>query len=328
MKTCEALAEKGVDLELVATTHTIDVKDDPYDYYAVKRNFKIIRLWCVDFARFGWLGFWVGLINFAFVSLLYVILKKGVFYTREEFIAFCLKVAGKRVIWEAHTGQRNIFARLLIKMHVPVVVISQGLKDFYIKLGVRGELIAVAHDGVDLERFAIEQNKIETRRKLGIDENKKVILYTGSRYAWKGVATLEQAAKILSDEIQTIIVTGKSYLEIPLYLKAADILILPNSAKDQVSKHFTSPMKLFEYMASNTPIIASDLPSIREILNDQNAYFVEPDNSQSLVDKVKYVLSHETEAQTKAQAALSKVKDYSWKKRSSAIIDVIEKISG
>ena len=56
----------------------------------------------------------------------------------------------------------------------------------------------------------------------------------------------------------------------------ADVLALPNPSS-AISREFTSPLKLFEYMASGRPIVASDLPSLREVLADgRNALLVEP----------------------------------------------------
>ena len=71
--------------------------------------------------------------------------------------------------------------------------------------------------------------------------------------------------------------------------KAVDILVLPNSGKTEISRIRTSPMKMFEYMASKRPIIASNLSSLREILNKDNSILVSPDSPRDIFDGIKIV---------------------------------------
>ena len=67
--------------------------------------------------------------------------------------------------------------------------------------------------------------------------------------------------------------------EVAAQLRAADVLVLPNPAS-AISSAFTSPLKLFEYMAAGRPIVATDLPSMREVLHaEENALLVEPGNA-------------------------------------------------
>ena len=79
-------------------------------------------------------------------------------------------------------------------------------------------------------------------------------------------------------------------MEIPYYLKATDTLVLLNSEKTEILKNWISPIKIFEYMASKKPIIDSNLPSIREILNENNAILVNSDNSEDLAISINIAL--------------------------------------
>lgn len=323
MKTCEALVKMGTEVELVATQLNYGLEQDYFKYYGVEKNFKITRLWCPDTARFGYLGFWLGLMIFSLSALWYLLPKKGIFYTRDEFTATLFRSSGKKVVWEAHTGQKNIFVKIILTMQVPVIAISNGLKQLYVSMGVDKEKILVAPDGVSIEQFNLNLEKSAVRKELGLPQEKKLIIYTGSRYKWKGVDVLEEVNPMLPEGVELIVVTDKSYLEIPKYLQAADVLVLPNSAKSEVSRQYTSPMKLFEYMASGRPIIASDLPSIREVLDDKVAYLFKPDSSRDLAQTIKYVLNYSEEVSVKALLALERVKEYTWEKRASKILEFV-----
>ena len=320
MKTCEALASQGLDVELVVPKRKTPIQIDPFEYYQVKNNFKITRLWCLDTVRFGWIGYWIESLTFAKRAILYSLLKKGTFFTRDEIPAFLLKLMGKNVVWEAHMGQKNIFVRFLIMFKVYVIVISNSLKDLYLKLGVLPDRITVIPDGVDIVQFDITMSKEDARKNLGIGSNKKLVIYTGSLHSWKGGGTLEEASKLLSDDIEVKIISGKPHAEIPIYLKAADLLVLPNSASENASRIYTSPMKLFEYMASGRPIVASDVPALREVLDESSAFFFKPDDEKSLANTIQEVLSKYSQALEVANKAKLDVQNYSWDKRAEKIL--------
>jgi glycosyltransferase involved in cell wall biosynthesis len=204
----------------------------------------------------------------------------------------------------------------------------------------------VASSGVSLDEFDTKENKVELKKKLGFDTSRKTILYTGHLYPYKGADTLANAAKLLShndcvfiggmqgdieafkdrfsnqDNIQ--ILGHKHHKDIALYLKAADLLVIPNSAKDSFSLLYTSPIKLFEYMASGTPIVASDLPSIREILNESLAYFFTPDDASSLARTIQKTFDEESIAKAKALATQTEVQKYSYAARAKKILAFLD----
>ena len=101
--------------------------------------------------------------------------------------------------------------------------------------------------------------------------------------------------------------------------------MLPNSGKEKISSHYTSPLKLFEYMASGVPILASDLPSIREILNNDNAIFFNPDNSTDLTRKIERCINDNDFLDEISRESLQDVRQYSWILRARKIIDFFNK---
>lgn len=124
--------------------------------------------------------------------------------------------------------------------------------------------------------------------------------------------------------LQNVLIVGHRHAaEIPRWLKAADILVLPNSAKTEESQYATSPLKLFEYMASGRPIVASDLPSIREIVSEREAFFFTPDSAVSLAERIMELLSHAVDATRRAAAAEQLSERYTLPQRAEAILHFI-----
>ncbi|MBX4200306.1 glycosyltransferase family 4 protein [Candidatus Parcubacteria bacterium] len=341
---CKAFADTGLDVTLLVPNRMTEIKEDPFAYYDIEKNFKIRKLWCLDTVRFGKLGFWLESLSFSMMVSLYAVFHGGLYYTREEMSAFYLKLIGKNPVWEAHRGERNIFIRILIFLRAKIVVISHGLKNLYVGLGVVERNILVAPDAVDFEKFNISESKEEARRKLGLARDEKIVLYTGHLYSWKGAHILAEAAREFPDGVVAVFIGGtendiesfknrfghlnnikilgkKLHKEMPLYMRAADILTIPNSAEEDISKLYTSPMKLFEYMASSTSIIASDLPSLREIIDESSAYFFNPDDPHNLAEKIKSAFKDPQDMEKKAKEALRIVKEYSWNNRAQNILE-------
>ncbi|MEX0651990.1 MAG: glycosyltransferase family 4 protein [Candidatus Paceibacterota bacterium] len=330
MKMCEAFGDHGIEVELVVPWRFNHLKEDAFSYYGVKKNFKIKKVFSLDLVRFGKVGFLVQSISFAISSSFYSIIKKrDAFYSRDELPIWPLTFLRKNVVYEAHMPRYNF----MVKRFTKIVAISNGLKKFYIDNEISSNRILVAHDGVDVEDFNVTVNKEDLASKLGIPLEKPVVMYLGRLDPWKGVETLLQASRLLPNV--TVVVAGEGsqlrefkinypnviflggtlYRDLPYNQKVADVLVIPNSAKSDVSRLYTSPLKVFAHMASGVPIVASDLPSIREVLNESCAYFFEPDNSESLKEALGRALVGGDK-----KGGLNIASTYSWKNRAEKII--------
>ena len=164
MKMCEAFSDSGHDVTLVVPRRLNHIKDGPFKYYGVKKNFKIKKLPTLDLVRFGRVGFWVQSISFAISFFLYSIPKKvDVIYSRDELPLLLFSFFKKNIVWETHMPRDNIFSRVLIKRLKKLITISRGLKDFYFKKGVHEDKIIVAPDAVDIKKFDTDILKEEAR---------------------------------------------------------------------------------------------------------------------------------------------------------------------
>jgi glycosyltransferase involved in cell wall biosynthesis len=107
-------------------------------------------------------------------------------------------------------------------------------------------------------------------------------------------------------------------------LDDADVLVLPNTATS-ISARYTSPLKLFEYLAAGKPIVASDLPAFREVLQDGiTAVLVAPGDGAALGRGIRRLLDDAGLAARLARAAFDAAADYSWDRRAERLERVLE----
>ncbi len=349
IKTCEALAALNNEVELWLPTRKNSIKEDVFNFYEIKNNFKIFYIKGFDFFRgYKILGSWAFKLQSLWFWLHLGFKKFGLadlVYTRNAEIAWLFNKKGYWVFYEAHVWplSKNWLFKFMLKEVDGIVCNSHGTAAAFKKRNYRN--ILVAPNGVNIDRFAIEIDKKIARDKLSLPVDKRIVLYSGHLYHWKGVDTVMASAKLLHDDqnilfvllggteedikkyqleikikqLKNITLVGfKPTREVPLYLKAADVLLLPNIPVTEEALAYTSPIKMFEYMASGVPIIASDLPSIREVLNTQNSYLVPAGDVTILSQKIKEVLAKDNNLITKQ--AFQDVQEFSWQKRAEKIL--------
>lgn len=351
-KMCEAFTGQNIKVGLTAPFRFNRIKDDFFKYYGVKNNFSFRKIPSPDFYLPGNLDkLAFGLKSFISASILVAKAlgdKADIYYFRDELPAFLASflIGGARIAFEAHKfSNRKLFLyRRFRKSGVRLIAITQNLADRFLEIGFNHNQILVAADGVDLDKFDIEISREDARLKLGLPLDKKIAVYTGHLFEWKGADILAETASELPDILfvfvggtdkdiarfkerfrsqdNILIVGHRPYSQIPLYLKAADVLVLPNPGNNQVSRLYTSPLKLFEYMAAKRPIVASNLPSVREILNEENSILVKPE-SNSIGEGIRKVFSEPGLAVSLAGQAFKKAGGYTWTARAEKILKFI-----
>jgi glycosyltransferase involved in cell wall biosynthesis len=309
-------------------------------------------------AGLSYLPYYVQALTFYVCVVLYSLVHRGeVLYSREWlFFLFWLPwrwLRKRTLVLEEHTfphrGGWGARLHLAVSRRVDrLVVITHRLKERYVAAGIPAERVLVAPDGVDLTRFENLPDKSEARRQLGLPSVGKVVCYTGHLFVWKGVYALVDAASRLSDAL-LLIVGGmaqdremlQKYLsersienvrlvphvsppEVPRFLSAADVLVLPSSAHHSISREYTSPLKLFEYMASERPIVATEVLSTQEVLrHDENAVLVEPDNPEAIARGIRQVLEMPDRGQRLAAQACHDVASFTWRRRAANILSFV-----
>ena len=173
-----------------------------------------------------------------------------------------------------------------------------------------------------------------------------VVGYAGHLYPWKGVSVLLNALASLPHAQGMIIgghpgerdlertraeaerlglgarVTMTGLLnpgEVAARLADADILVLPNT-ETTLSARYTSPLKLFEYMAAGKPIVASRLASLEEVLeHERSALLVPPGDPAALAAAIETLTRRPGLADRLARCAFERAVDYSWDRRAARL---------
>lgn len=351
---CAAFARQGIQVTLLVPDRKT-FSEDPHAYYGVERNFTIEKISVWDVVRFGPVGFLIESLVFAYRAAKRIPGEDGtplnppsqeggretIVYTREELPLLFLP--RRSTFYEAHQLRRSYFLRRLIRRARRVVAISQGLKDALVQNGLPEERILVARDGYDEKQFAERISKEEARKRLGLPQGTKIAMYIGGLEPWKGAETLCNAAALLAkDDVLVVIVGGaeeevrrfkpkypavrflgaRPYRDLAVNQQAADILVVPNSARTELGSQFTSPLKLFAHMASGVAVAVADVPALREVVTSSEAFTFTPDDPRSLADTVARALSSGglLELRSKAQAAEKRAHDFNWDKRARLVV--------
>lgn len=359
MKLCEAFAKQGVSVTLLAADRQNPDAGDPFSYYDIAQKFQIERLPVWDTIRFRWLGqvgFWIETVSFS-VSLMARLRRlrsamppeHTILFSHEHLPLLAASFLYPGSFYDMHDFpvRGRLLYRFLFSRLRGIITTNQWKKDELQKrFRIRPERILVFPNGVDIAAFSLPVSRDDARKKLDLPRDKKIALYTGHLYSWKGVDTLFTASRVLPEGMVLYVVGGtdndiakyknlkekrgwhnvvfagrKPHREIPLWLRAADVLVIPNTAKEEISLHFTSPMKLFEYMASNTPIVASRIPSIEAVADKQSVWFFEADNAASCARAIADAYGEK--AAEKAKNAFTTVQQYTWDARAREILKFI-----
>ena len=338
-KTCEALARAGAEVELVVPERHSTASGDPFAAMGVAPVFKLTRLPALDLMR-SHIPFAFNLMTLTFFAKAARYIRRArpdAIYVRGELVLPLARTFREiPIFWETHEppGRIALYRRIFPQL-AGIITITQAYQAELVALGVPAERVVVAPDGVDLAAFDIKMSKEEARQELGLPHDRKITVYTGTDIAWKGVATLREAARTLPREYlvafvgniapdapdaRTLFTGFRPRVEIPQWLAAADAVVLTGTARAESSARYTSPLKLFEYLASGRPIVASDLPSFREVLDDSTAYFAAPDNPAALARAIEEACADTTRA-SRAHALAER---YRWSTRGASIYSFIQ----
>ncbi|HZR68606.1 MAG TPA: glycosyltransferase family 4 protein [Burkholderiales bacterium] len=174
------------------------------------------------------------------------------------------------------------------------------------------------------------------------------VIYAGSFFGWKGVEDLVAAAarlpgfgiRLLGGDAAGIARLRALYEkaagaggarvdfagrvphgEVAGELARACIAVLPNRADPDSA--FTSPIKLFEYMAAGCALVASDLPSVREVLATDDAEWVAPGDAAGLAAAIRALADDPARASRMGERVREKARAYTWSARGERLARIV-----
>jgi glycosyltransferase involved in cell wall biosynthesis len=207
----------------------------------------------------------------------------------------------------------KISEKLSYKRAIKIVAVTQGIKEGLMKLyNVPEEKIVVMGNGANIDLFRpIDQE--EAQKELQMDKDVSYVCFVGNIAPWQGIGYLIQAAPSIllqCPDTRFLIVGNGSmkrecmkqaeklgiqdkfiftgsvpYERVPIYINASDICVAPFIRKRNM-KIGLSPLKVFEYLACEKPIVSSDILNL-EFIEEQNlGILVKPEDPQDLAKAV------------------------------------------
>ncbi|MDI9430228.1 MAG: glycosyltransferase [Planctomycetota bacterium] len=345
MRMCEAFAGAGHETTLIGRRFKGGRQDDPYEFYGVRRNFELDLVACRRIRGQSLLG-----LPALGARLRRYDPEQVLIYARDVYGLWLAVRMGFRAVYEAHAAPYNVLIGhlettvLKSPRLLRLVVISEALKRMYIGRYNVAHKTVVCHDAAAVPGPADAGDLPwpPCRRTLQIG-------YTGHLYPGKGAEIVLACAERLCEYDFHIV--GGTDADIAFWKAKAtsnvlfhgflapgrldrararfDVLLLPAQrsvivpySRSDIAAYM-SPLKLFEYMASRRPIIASDLPVLREVLNERMAMLVPPDDMDRWVEAIQKCGDRSWGNVLADHAYNTFVEHYTWDTRARKVLEGI-----
>jgi glycosyltransferase involved in cell wall biosynthesis len=361
---CSALARRGCSVELAALRIRLSSSErhrpeNPLALYGVDPEFPVTLVPTrLHQESPGWRAGIARLVGYARLAL-----RRSkdlepsdalVCYTKNHLPALAL-LAVRRfrrivVVFEAHVPPRNAVQRFVLRTVDGVVTNSHALAR---DLGLAPRSVLSLHQGIDLRRYDNADDGRALRVKLGLPADRPIAVYTGKLYyPYEEVGQIVEAAaspmsagtlfvlvggredhvRLWRDEvarraIDNVVFTGfVPPGEVHEYHLAADALLLYYPSGLELNA-YRSPGKLFAYMAAGVPIVAVDLPVLREVLGDPPAAtLVPPDEPVQLARGLQEMLTDRHGALELAKQARRRVAEFTWDERARRVTEFVDEL--
>lgn len=347
MRTCHALAEMGCKVKII--TGRPAISESLFSYYGLRPlpEFQIIQVPMLRGRYFSWHG----IFNLFCLLKILTLKKKGmadIIYLREFKLAHFLlrfkKVLKLPFVIEVHDLKIRRFYDLCSERNKMEEHVLRGVDGIIVLLDTFGRILKETYhiDGIPVIKVPLAAKKLSSTHK---PSGMKIVGYIGQLYPMQGVDVLIEAMTYLPDAGLSIIGGSENDLKrlkkiaanqnldkritfhgfvhpdkVQKTAKEMDVMVI--CALNKGKMRYAAYTKLYEYLAMGKPIVAVDLPSIREEVDDgMNALLARPEDPRSLAEKISHVLDNNEIAKTLALNAHRLADEFTWEKRASRLSD-------
>lgn len=245
---------------------------------------------------------------------------------QELEVPYVIKARGSDLHSLPKKGGRRRVTREALADAAAVVTVSDSLAELAQELGCDPSRVTVLRNGVDAEMFRPVARR-GARRALGLNRDAEVCLFVGNLLPVKGVDVLVDAARRLDNNAVSVAAAGTGSLsgwlharaadprmdvrlrplghlargEVRLWMNAADVVVLP-------SRDEGCPNVVLEALACGTPVVASRVGEVPNILDKECGIQVEPEDAEGLADALETALQRDWDR----RVIRGKVADMTW----------------
>lgn len=224
---------------------------------------------------------------------------------------------------------------------------------------VPSEVIARLVAGLGADQVHVVPNGAdvpETRPSRPADAPDRYLVYVGALQPWQGVDILLRAVARLADLTDLRLVVCSSvprararplhrlaerlgvaervlwrytlpHAEVAGWLAHAEVSVAPLTGCPRNVDQGCSPLKVWESMAVGTPVVASDLPAVREVVGEHGR-LVPPDRPAELARAIRILLEYPDSARAVAERARRRVaENYTWTHARARLAEVYERVA-
>jgi glycosyltransferase involved in cell wall biosynthesis len=288
--------------------------------------------------------------------------KRELVHTRDPFALTLALAAGLRCVFETYRVDINEDARFGLwrainynrENLVGIVTHSDLCRRSFIKVGMSEARVVTNYNGYAPAHFAPLLTREAARARLGLEAIDCIATYTGHVDTTKGIHFLVRVAQQIpnvifllvgaapgSEEERTVLrfveeagarnvrlLPRVTPSEVSTYLFASDCLIIPPTAAPfHQHRRTVLPMKTFSYLAAGRPIVAPDLPDLREVLqHNENAILVPPDDVEAAAAAIRLAVFNRTIGEQLGNVARRNAAQYTWQARAKRLSTFLENI--